>query len=75
MPEKLLESVTVPPNATVPPAHSPDPASTLMMEESANMLLVTPAAGMLIVPVLMIGRRVGPGNYTPSRSRNPTWSG
>ena len=59
MPEILLERVTVPPNATVPPPDNPDPASTLM-EESASMLFVTPSAGMLIVPVLLIGPPVSP---------------
>src|SRR5271156_597183 len=54
-----LVSVTVPPNATVPPPDNPDPATTLM-EESASMLLVTPRAGMLIVPVLVIAPPVSP---------------
>src|SRR5580693_7401437 len=58
-PEILLESVTEPPNATVPPPDNPDPASTLM-EESASMLFVTPRAGMLIVPVLVIVPPVSP---------------
>src|SRR5580658_10542837 len=58
-PEILLERVTLPPNATVPPPDNPDPASTLM-EESASMLFVTPAAGILMVPVLLIGPPVRP---------------
>ena len=56
---EALVSVTVPPNATVPPPDNPDPASTLI-EESASMLFVTPAAGILMVPVLVIGPPVRP---------------
>src|SRR5580658_530347 len=58
-PGEALVSVTVPPNATVPPPDNPDPATTLM-EESASMLLVTPRAGMLMVPVLVIVPPVSP---------------
>ena len=59
MPDKLLESVTVPPNATVPPPDNPDPASTVI-EEFVSMLLVTPAAGILMVPLVVIGPPVRP---------------
>src|SRR5271155_1280656 len=54
VPEILPERVTEPPNATVPPPDNPDPATTLI-EGSASMLLVTPRAGMPMVPVLVIG--------------------
>src|SRR3984893_7257697 len=54
-----LVSVIVPPNATVPPPDNPDPACTVT-EELDSMLLVTPAAGILIVPVLVIGPPVRP---------------
>src|ERR1700674_851139 len=54
-----LVSVIVPPNATVPPPDNPDPACTVM-EGLASMLLVTPAAGILIVPLLVIGPPVRP---------------
>jgi len=54
VPDKLLASVTVPPNATVPPPESPDPAA-MVTELLASMPLVMPAAGILIVPVEVIG--------------------
>ena len=56
---EVLVRVTVPPSATVPPPDSPDPATTLM-EESANMLFVTPRSGILMVPLLVIGPPVRP---------------
>jgi hypothetical protein len=58
-PEAVLVSVTVPPSATVPPPDNPDPAFTVM-EGFASMVLVTPAAGILIVPVAVIGPPVRP---------------
>ena len=45
-----LVSVIVPPNATVPPPDNPEPANTLT-EEFAIMAFVTPAVGILIVPL------------------------
>jgi len=62
VPPKLgaeLVSVIVPPNATVPPPDNPDPACTVT-EGFASMAFVTPAAGILIVPVLVIGPPVRP---------------
>jgi len=53
-PEAVLVSVTVPPNATVPPPDNPDPAA-MVTKLLASMELVTPAGGMLIVPVEVIG--------------------
>src|SRR5580693_6930369 len=58
-PEILLESVTEPPSATVPPPDNPDPASTLI-EESASREFVIPPAGILMVPVLVIVPPVKP---------------
>jgi hypothetical protein len=58
-PEAVLESVTVPPNATAPPPVSPVPATTLM-EGFASIVFVTPADGMLIVPLAVIGPPVNP---------------
>src|ERR1035438_8111036 len=54
-----LVSVTVPPSATVPPPDSPEPATTVT-EEFASIAFVTPAAGILIVPLLVIGPPVRP---------------
>src|ERR1035438_602410 len=54
-----LVSVIVPPKATVPPPDNPDPACTVT-EELASMALVTPAEGMLIVPLDVIGPPVRP---------------
>lgn len=54
-----LVSVIVPPRATVPPPDNPEPAVTVT-EGLAIMLLVTPADGMLIVPLLVIGPPVNP---------------
>lgn len=51
--------VTVPPNATVPPPERPDPAVTVM-ELLASMAFVTPADGMLIMPLEVIGPPVNP---------------
>ncbi len=59
VPGDVLVSVIVPPNATVPPPDRPVPVSTLS-EEFASMVLVTPAAGMLIVPLVVIGPPVSP---------------
>ncbi len=59
VPARLLASETVPPNATVPPPDNPDPASTVM-EGFASIPLVTPAAGMLMVPFVVIGPPVRP---------------
>lgn len=54
-----LVSVIVPPKATVPPPDIPDPAVTVT-ELLASMVFVTPAEGMLIVPVVVIGPPVRP---------------
>ena len=54
-----LVIVTVPPSATVPPPDNPDPAFTVT-ELFASIVFVTPADGMLIVPVLVIGPPVRP---------------
>lgn len=54
-----LVNVMVPPNATVPPPDNPDPAVTVT-ELFASIVLVTPADGMLIVPLLVIGPPVNP---------------
>ena len=62
VPDKLLASVTVPPKATVPPPDNPDPACTVM-DGFTSMLLMTPAAGMLIVPLVVIGPAVRPRRY------------
>lgn len=59
VPAKLLASVTVPPKATVPPPDNPDPAATVI-EGLVSMAFVTPAEGMLIVPLLVIGPPVKP---------------
>ena len=58
-PGDALVSVTVPPNATVPPPDKPDPACTVI-ELLASILFVTAAEGMLIVPLLVIGPPVRP---------------
>lgn len=55
----VLLRVTVPPNATVPPPDNPDPAVTVT-ELFASMAFVTPAEGMLIVPLAVIGPPVRP---------------
>src|SRR4029077_12703157 len=55
-----LVSVTVPPSATVPPPDNPDPAATVI-EGLASMVLAIPPAGILIVPVLVIGPPAKPG--------------
>src|ERR1700690_227244 len=54
-----LGSVIVPPKAPVPPPDNPDPAVTVM-EGLASMAFVTPAAGMLMVPLAVIGPPVKP---------------
>src|SRR5208282_5730896 len=54
VPSAVLVSVTVPPSATVPPPDNPVPAFTVT-EEFASMAFVTPALGMLIVPLVVIG--------------------
>ena len=59
VPDRLLERVTVPPRATVPPPDNPGPACTVT-ELLASMLLVTPAEGMLMVPLLVMGPPVRP---------------
>ena len=59
MPDRLLASVTVPPKATVPPPDNPAPACTVI-DGFASMLFTTPAAGMLIVPLFVIGPPVKP---------------
>ena len=51
---EALVRVIVPPRATVPPPDSPGPACTVT-ELLASMEFVTPAEGMLIVPLLVIG--------------------
>jgi len=56
---ELLVSVMVPPRATLPPPDNPDPAVTVT-ELFASMALVTPAEGMLIVPLPVIGPPVRP---------------
>ena len=58
-PEAVLESVTVPPSDTVPPPDNPDPACTVI-EGFASMAFVTPAEGILIVPLAVIGPPVRP---------------
>ena len=55
----VLVSVMVLPKATVPPPDSPEPA-VIVTEGLASMALVTPAEGMLMVPVLVIGPPVRP---------------
>src|SRR5208282_2761412 len=59
VPNAVLVSVTVPPSATAPPPDNPVPACTVT-EEFASMLFVTPALGMLIVPLVVIGPPVRP---------------
>ena len=54
-----LVIVTVPPKATVPPPDNPGPACTVT-ELLASMAFVTPAEGMLIVPLVVIGPPVRP---------------
>lgn len=51
--------VTVPPKATVPPPDNPGPACTVT-ELLASIALVTPAEGMLMVPLVVIGPPVRP---------------
>jgi hypothetical protein len=58
-PGELLVSVMVPPKATVPPPDNPDPAVTVM-EGLASMAFATPADGMLMVPLPVIGPPVRP---------------
>ena len=58
-PGAVLVRVIVPPNATVPPPDNPDPVCTVT-EGFANMLFTTPAEGMLIVPLVVIGPPVSP---------------
>jgi hypothetical protein len=53
-PDAVFVRVTVPPNATVPPPDNPEPAFTVM-EEFASIAFVTPADGILIVPLVVIG--------------------
>src|ERR1035441_9943137 len=55
----VLVSVIVPPRATVPPRDRPDPACTVT-EGFASIVFVTPAEGILIVPLLVIGPPVKP---------------
>lgn len=55
----MLARVTVPPRATVPPPDNPEPA-WIVTKGFASMLLVTPAAGILIVPLEVIGPPVSP---------------
>ena len=62
VPPKLgaeLVSVIVPPKGTLPPPDNPDPA-VIVTELFASMVLVTPAEGMLMVPVPVIGPPVRP---------------
>ena len=59
VPPTVLVSVTVPPKATVPPPDNPEPACTVM-EGFASMALITPAEGILIVPLAVIGPPVRP---------------
>lgn len=59
VPVAVLASVTVPPNATVPPPDNPDPACTVM-DGFTSIVLVTPADGILIVPLEVIGPPVKP---------------
>ena len=54
-----LLRVTVPPRATEPPPDKPVPAVTVT-ELFASMALVTPALGIEIVPVVVIGPPVNP---------------
>jgi hypothetical protein len=58
-PLAVLLSVIVPPSATVPPPVNPVPAVTVT-ELFASIALVTPAEGILIVPVDVIGPPVSP---------------
>jgi hypothetical protein len=59
VPDRFPVSVTVPPKATVPPPDNPGPACTVT-ELLASIVFVTPAEGMLIVPLLVIGPPVRP---------------
>lgn len=59
VPVAVLASVTVPPKATVPPPDNPEPACTVM-DGFANIVFVTPADGILIVPLEVIGPPVSP---------------
>lgn len=59
MPERLLARVIVLPKATVPPPDNPEPA-WMVTKGFASILFVTPAAGMLIVPLEVIGPPVSP---------------
>ena len=59
VPVVVLDSVTVPPSATAPPPDNPVPAFTVR-ELLASIALVTPAEGMLIVPLVVIGPPVKP---------------
>ena len=54
-----LVRVIVPPKVTVPPPDRPGPAWTVI-RGLAIRSLVTPAGGMLIVPVVLIGPPVSP---------------
>jgi len=56
---EVFVSVTVPPKATVPPPDRPDPAVTVI-ELFASIAFVTPAEGMLMVPLPVIGPPVKP---------------
>ena len=54
-----LVIVTVPPKATVPPPDNPGPACTVT-NGLASRSFVTPAEGMLMVPLVVIGPPVRP---------------